>query len=393
MKILIVATYFPPHATVAVVRVSSLVRYLLKQGHSISVLTNKNDERTDEVIKFGTGEIDSITEVMQNPKESYPVRSKAYKEAFRLCMKEQKPDCVFITCGSYETVPLCTICKKEFNTRCILDYRDLWLFDMRSKKEFFSPKNLIRKIMFYPIEYKAVASADSVITVTDGWADILRRVYRKYRKKIKVVYNGYDDILFSQISDNERSQAVEMLNKIPNRQNAIILASFGKFIYYSYDYGKMFMTAVTSILKKYPDIYILHIGEREKDIEKMMQETDFPSDHFICTGFCPYQIGMEMLKSSSANLIVDIRKQAIGTKIYDYVYANRPIIYVGAPNTYLSEFVSTFQAGYACSQLTDVGKAISEIIEESKNELTDAVGIVSYSRSIQNEKMEKIIVG
>ena len=55
MKILIVATYFPPHATVAVVRVSSLVRYLLKQGHSISVLTNKMDERTEEVKNFGTG--------------------------------------------------------------------------------------------------------------------------------------------------------------------------------------------------------------------------------------------------------------------------------------------------------------------------------------------------
>ena len=393
MKILIVATYFPPHATVAVVRVSRLVRYLLKQGHSISVLTNKMDERTEEVKNFGTGKIDSITEVVQNPKESYPRRSEAYKGAFRRCMKEQKPDCVFITCGSYETVPLCEICKNEFNTRCVLDYRDLWIFDMRSKKEFFSPKKLSRKLMFYPIERKAIASADSVITVTDGWADILRRVYRKYRDKIDVVYNGYDDTLFAQITDEERNKAEEILNKIPNRENAVILASFGKLIYYSYDYGKMLLTAAASLLKKYPNLMIFHIGEKEKDIDKMMQETGFPTDHFICTGFCPYQIGMEMLKNADVNLLVDIRKQAIGTKIYDYIYANRPVLYVGAPNTYLSELVSGFSGGYACNQLANTESAISEIIEKSITKLTDEADTVTYSRSIQNKKLEKFIVG
>ncbi|MDE5937255.1 MAG: glycosyltransferase, partial [Ruminococcus sp.] len=177
MKILIVATYFPPYASVAVVRVSSLARYLLDKGYTVSVLTKKMPERKNTPLPSGLDKIESITEVSVNENDKFFGRSNSYAEAFRSCMKSQKPDCVFITCGTYETVPLCTICKDEFNTRVVLDYRDLWIFDMRSKKEFFRPSELIKKIMFYSTERKALASADAVVTVTDGWADILRRAY------------------------------------------------------------------------------------------------------------------------------------------------------------------------------------------------------------------------
>ena len=391
MKILIAATYFPPCASVAVVRVSSLARYLLSKGYEISVLTKKMPERENIPLPVGLEGISSITEVSVNQNDTFFNRSNSYAEAFRSCMKLQKPDCVFITCGTYETVPLCKICKDEFNTRVVLDYRDLWIFDMRSKKDFFKPSELIKKIMFYSTERKALASADAVVTVTDGWADILRKAYPKSRDKIHVIYNGYDDLLFSQINSDDRAKAEKLLSKIPDRENAIILASFGKLIYYSYEYGKVLFLAVKKLLEKYPQLIILHVGQKEDNIERLMQETGFPSNHFICTGFCPYQIGMEILKSADVNLLIDIRKQAIGTKIYDYIYVNRPVLYCGTKPTYLSELISGFKGGYVCSDENHVINAITEIVSHKNKLLTDEADTKTYSRTIQNCRMEELL--
>ncbi len=391
MKILIVATYFPPYASVAVVRVSSLARYLLDKGYTVSVLTKKMPERKNTPLPLGLEKIESITEVSVNENDKFFGRSNSYAEVFRSCMKSQKPDCVFITCGTYETVPLCRICKDEFNTRVVLDYRDLWIFDMRSKKEFFRPSELIKKIMFYSTEKKALASADAVVTVTDGWADILRKAYPKSRDKIHVIYNGYDDLLFSQINENDRKEAEKLLSNIPDRENAVILASFGKLVYYSYEHGKVLFSAAKKLIEKYPKLVILHVGQKEDNIERLMQETGFPSDHFICTGFCPYQIGMEILKSADMNLLIDIRKQAIGTKIYDYIYVNRPVLYCGTKPTYLSDLVSGFKGGYVCTDEEQVIKAVTGIINDRKKTLTDEADTKTYSRTIQNRRMEELL--
>lgn len=393
MKVLIVATYFPPHATVAVVRVSSFARHLLQKGYEIHVLTGAMPERATTPLPNGLEGISSITEVSVNPTANYYNRSAAYAEAFRRCMQTQHPDCVFITCGTYETVPLCEICHREFHTRCVLDYRDLWIFDQRRKREFFKPTQLMRKIMFYPTERRALAAADAVVTVTDGWGDILRRAYPKSRDKVHIVYNGYDDLLFSQITEADRAKAQELLAQIPNRAEALVLASFGKLIYYSYQHGKVLFTAAKELLQQYPSLVILHIGEREKRIDALLAETGFPADHFICTGLCPYQIGMELLKSADCNLLIDLRKQAIGTKIYDYIYVNRPVLYCGAMHTYLSELVVKFSGGFVCEDVQDVVHAVQMLAANRSMTLTAEADTKTYSRTLQNERLEKLLHG
>ena len=100
---------------------------------------------------------------------------------------------------------------------------------------------------------------------------------------------------------------------------------------------------------------------------------------------------MEVLKSADMNLLIDIRKQAIGTKIYDYIYVNRPVLYCGTKPTYLSDLVSGFKGGYVCTDEEQVIKAVTGIINDRKKTFTDEADTKTYSRTIQNRRMEELL--
>ena len=68
MNLLIVTPYFPPYSSVAVVRISSLTRYLLKQGVNITVLTNKLDPEYD--LKDKDQELDNVNKVYVDIKKA-----------------------------------------------------------------------------------------------------------------------------------------------------------------------------------------------------------------------------------------------------------------------------------------------------------------------------------
>ena len=393
MEILIVSTFFPPAKTVAVVRVSSFVRYLLAQGHHVSVITGQMPERRGWTPDGGLAGLGDIIEVSPDKTQRYFRRSAVYAEALRDRLRTHPTDAVFITCGTYETVPLCSICRDEFHVRCVLDFRDLWLYDKRAAREYWSPQAVLRRILFAPVERKAIHAADAVITVTEGWADILRRVYKRDRDKIFVVENGYDDLLFAGITDEERAQAKALLGQIPDPEHAVILASFGKFLYYSYDYGRMLLSAAKTLLAKHPDLYILHIGAMEEPLTRAVKETGFPADHLICPGFCPYQVGVEMLKYADATLLVDIRAQAIGTKIYDYIFVDRPVLYCGPAGTYLSDMVGQFAGGFSCQTEAQAVEAVETVLGRGIKTLTEGAQAGQYSRTKRNEQLAAHLLG
>lgn len=178
MKILIVAPFFPPSATVAIVRISSLVHALLHRGNEVVILRNKYYEQINQLSNSDKELINLRTYTVEvDQSVRYFEASKRYKEIFRRIMDNEKFDIVFITAGPYYTIPLCEISKKEYNTKCIIDYRDLWLFDVRNKLDFLKPLNLVKKMIYYPIERRNIKQADLVITVTKQWKNILKKAY------------------------------------------------------------------------------------------------------------------------------------------------------------------------------------------------------------------------
>lgn len=100
MKILIVAPFFPPSATVAIVRISSLVHALLHRGNEVVILRNKYYEQINQLSNSDKELINLRTYTVEvDQSVRYFEASKRYKEIFRRIMDNEKFDIVFITAG------------------------------------------------------------------------------------------------------------------------------------------------------------------------------------------------------------------------------------------------------------------------------------------------------
>lgn len=380
MKILIVSPFFPPEKTVAVIRISSLVRELLKQGHELTIIRNEYDQDelhlSDDDIEFNKLK---QYKVNVDPSVRFFEASKRYKNVFKKVLDKEKFDLVLITAGPFYTIPLVKIAKTEYNTKCIIDYRDLWVFDIRNIKDFFKPLNIVKKIVYFPIEKANINHANLVVTVTEEWKQILKKVYRK--NKFEVVANGYDD---------EQLNRVKSLKDNPYPDKFVITV-FGKLAYYSVDYGVKFFKALKALSENYPDLLVLHVGLPEKETEKAIEVSGFDKQKYKNTGFIQYTEGIQLLKKSKVNVIIDVRKGAMGTKFYDYIYVNKPIIYFGKKNTQLDNMVKKFENGFSCYDEADLIKVVTKIKEYHISSLTISSQLENYSRSQQNKKYIKLM--
>jgi len=382
LKILIVSPFFPPSATVAIVRISSLAHEFLKEGHALTVLRNEYDEQIDKLSNSDQELININTYTVEvNQSVRYFEASKRYKSAFRKIMDKEQFDLVFITAGPYYTIPLCKVAKKEYQTKCIIDYRDLWIFDMRNKRDFFKPMNLAKKIVYFPIERSNIKNADLVVTVTEEWRKILEKVYKT--NNFELVTNGYDDELLKKA---DRSIDYPYNGKF-------VIAVFGKLSYYSINYGIKFFTAMNILSKKYENLHVLHIGLPEKETEEAMKISGFNPKRYVNTGFMKYTDGIELLKHTNVCVIIDVRKGAMGTKFYDYVFVNKPLIYLGKKNTHLDRLTRKFENGFSCYNEDDVISAINKIEKEGISSLTNNGDAQQYARSKQNRKYLDLIDG
>ncbi|GAB2538018.1 glycosyltransferase [Gracilibacillus alcaliphilus] len=388
MKVLIVSPYFPPYQSVAVVRISSLVRHLIQKEFQVTVLTNKlSSTEIQNISNFKFENVKKYYVDISRNQGEYFKNKKSYEKIFRRLMEKNNYDRVIITCGPYYTVPLCTISEKDYNTKCIIDYRDLWLLDIRNMRDFLHPKNIFKKIIFFPIEARAFFHSHKIITVTEGWAKTLKKMYPFFNKKIKVVYNGYDDTYLKEAYiSNENASFIET-----GRDYNLMI--FGKLSYYSKEYSNILFKAVKGINANHNNLNIVQVGLEESVTRSIINELNFNTNNFISTGFLDYADGIKELKSANVTVIIDIRKRAIGTKIYDYVYVNKPIIYIGKKNTYLSNFVSKFEHGYSCNNEKDLIHTLNYLIENKITYLTKTNTIDLYSRSYQNNEFEKYIKG
>lgn len=297
-----------------------------------------------------------------------------YCKEFRNICALHHPDITIVSGGPFYTFEIAR-CAKEIGIPCILDFRDPWLFEYRGARSFFTIKNLASKLIELPWERRTVHAASRVVTVTEGWKQQFVKAYPRSKEKFQVIENGYDDDLLLSVT-LEAAPAHEKLT----------LAAFGKLFYYSPAYSEVFLTAYT---KHQEQIDLLQIGPEEPNARSTLSQYGADPARFQSSGFLDYREGIRRLNQADAFLLIDVRKDAIGTKIYDYIYLNKPIVYVGPKNAALARIVSQFENGFVCSSSTEVENALRKL---KPGMCLDAhIDVSRYSRSAQNEKWLKVI--
>lgn len=364
MKILIVSPPFLKSDSVATVRMDSLVDFLMKKNNYITIVTDKVDYKRE----FSSNKHVNIVEITHTNTSQYRIMVK------EILSKEQF-DIMLITLGPYYTLPIVQDIKKEFNIKIILDYRDLWTFDFRGKWEFINIFRLLKRILSYFIEKKAMNSSDLVVTVTKRWQNKIIRYFFLEKDKVKLVSNGYDERFYLEINN---------LNLQKSKSKLLNIYSFGKLSYYSKRYTKMLFKALNLINKDSSVVKIYQIGNSEKYLDNCLKKFLNVKINFINLGYYNYSEGIkELYTNANCFIIIDNRKGAIGTKIYDYIAINRPIIYIGPKNTDLSSFVQSFENGFSCQDCESIILAIKEI--ENSAYLDIQQNYEKYARLYQNK--------
>lgn len=373
MNVLIIAPMFYPDKSVGALRMTSLARFLINKGVNLWVLTNKK-EVTEIDFKAQYVFVDSIK--TGNFLTEYQNNRERYVSAFETLTDIVEIDAIIISGGPFYTFHIAIEARKK-KIKCFLDFRDPWIFDRRENT--YGLKNLIRKAYYLPEERKAVGAATLVVTVTDRWVQTFQRYYPSCRAKFRLIENGFDDGQLSMLRKAELQ-----------KEKRITLAVFGKLFYYTDKYSKVF----TKALKKYTnDISVLQVGQREEQVNRILEQFGLDQCSIKSTGFIQYSSGMEILMNADCFLIIDARKDAIGTKIYDYIFLGKPIIYVGPKDSYISDIIRQYGLGYSCDSSEKVERAFNRLLSHGYHSDIDENLKVHFARSHQNEKWWELLNG
>ena len=140
------------------------------------------------------------------------------------------------------------------------------------------------------------------------------------------------------------------------------------------------------------NIKLQHIGRNFDYIDEAIQKYNIDPGAFEKMGLKEYSEGMSILGAADFFVVEDTSPDDVGTKIYDYIYWNKPIIAAVPPNIPLAKLISQFEHGYLCETSDDIERAIDDIIRNQYSVLDPSIDIAKYSRTYQNEKMEQLMI-
>ena len=379
-KILIVSPFFWPFAGVGAERMGSLVEYLSSRNkYEISVLKNDNNSYMECVLKSKT-RFEGVRQINVTVKKGFFYCYSTYRKKLLALLNESKYDCIVISVGPYYTFPLVSEIKKKFSeAHVVLDIRDLWAHEMSLLK-----RNTILEIIKnynkdYVFQRKAIKIADVVTIAGEDGKALLEMIYgKKVGQKTFSVCNGFNDVGIS-------------LNSGSNYENKDVfnLCIFGKFAEYLSDNQ---LDDIAQGLSDYHGrIKITQIGNQE---DRLTTRLKWYNIEYINTGYLDYEEGIIYLKeNATAFFLSNDLKVGNGTKVYDYILCDKPIIYFGIKNTGVCEFLKNFRNAFICSENEELLNAIITIKRNRLKELKPINGnIKMYSREIQNRKFEQIIL-
>ncbi|MDZ7358216.1 MAG: glycosyltransferase [candidate division KSB1 bacterium] len=234
-KVLMISYFFPPMGGVAVQRITKFCKFLPEFGWQPIVLTVKNgywtvwdhsneDHKTGyEVVyrtpfispftlinklsfgkaKFGTTSEDKgkaldkpsrcrklmrqISMLWCVPDEFISWFPIAFFYGLKI-IKKHGVDLIYAN-DSPHTCPLIALAlNKTTGLPFITDFRDLWIANPE-----FNPRNGLEMILQKKLERIIIKKSNQIITVTNGFANVLAKTHgEKQNKKLTVIYNGFD---------------------------------------------------------------------------------------------------------------------------------------------------------------------------------------------------------
>lgn len=359
-NVLIISYDWPPYGSVGMIRISRFVKYLIKSGYNISVLTKSNSGKGNvyydiEEPLFEKVKVIRIKPTRERPLISY-IREKihpqfeaawfyAVKDQMDSFLKDIDFDIVISSSPPESTHFLAALIKKKYKKKAwIADLRDLWSHDHYRSFDFLRRGILVNE------EKNVLNKADSIITVSETWASFLKK---RYGNKVTVIANGYDE---------------EYFKKIPYKKRGIFTISYPGKLNSKHQDISVFLNTLRDIIKSgdiYPDKIKVNFyisGYNKPKIENLARQmglSDIVKEH----GPVPLSRALDVMKNSSLLLLVGWKGiSAEGwrpQKVYEYIGSGTPMLLIGgSKNTELAKLVLSTQRGTIANDRLTVKKEL-----------------------------------
>lgn len=371
-KILIISPYFYPYTGVGALRMTSLAKYLAENDFQVTVLKwNHYRDQTyqpDEPLAY------PFIQILEYPPSL--MRGKALaEELFRL----HQLNCyhlLLLTCGPFDTIRPTMDFIKQSKIPFLVDFRDLWIYDPCPHKTLRFKLGRIRHfIKNTMVEKHLLSLCSKYIVVTPGNLSIMWKHYPKYKKKGICIYNGYDESALIRSTGQERNKA------------EFSICILGKFAYYSKENALKLLCAVKKLIEDGYQIKIHHIGTYEDAIHDLLKQSGLSRDAIIEYGQLPYQEALSIAEKCNVMSVIVSYANGLGTKVFDYIALNRPIICIAPPNSEIEALLAPAENAFPCQTSEEIYLAVQKTMEDKIDFLTeDASFAQQFSRKKQNEQ-------
>lgn len=395
MRVLIIAPYFAPNPEVAAVRMVSLSSQLAADGHAVTVLClsregllreNAPEELTASV-PDGVRTIRFDLDYSTVPLVADYVNGKRFTRALQRLVDPADYDVVLNTCGPYYPLEAAPVIAR-WGIPYVLDFRDLGAINYRpaivSGSKAGSSAKVALKGLYGKLvmrrERRAVGIADRVICVSDIDLDVMDAAYG-LGSKASVATNGFDEARLEAIRPNGE------------KPYGLTAAVFGKFMYYDKDKASAILEALCDVRSHDVDAGLAHIGKKYDWVDGAIESKGIDPACYTNLGLMEYQVGMACLGSADFFVVEDTSPDDVGTKIYDYIFWNKPVVAVVPPEGPLAKLVSGFANGFVCTTSDEVRVAVEKIAAERLDCLDPNLDRDQFSRRHQNELIECVLAG
>lgn len=361
---------------------TSLTRYLLSHGHTVHVFKLGDD--------YYGNQISAKEAVLQQICSDFTVCDGSNLKRMRYSRRHlkdlllaatdlEKFDCCVMSCGPYYIIPaVYAVCLKR-KIPLIVDYRDLWLYDPRPAERlitWFLQK--ATKLLYTRTERNLMKMCAAFVSVTPHSVSHMIQIYPFLKDKSLCIYNGYEKVSLPRLCENAHQ--------------TIDICFLGKFSYYSDHMTGIFLGGIHSLLEKDFPIRLIHIGEAEEKLSALLAQYQIPTEVVAETGQLPYEQALAIASNADIFAAIINYSEGLGTKIFDYIYLNRPIVGIAPPNSEFEELLHDAENAFVCQRAEQVTEAVQKIVSEKCKYLTKSSAYRDqFSREQQNQRYEELL--
>lgn len=378
MKILLLSYAFPPFGGAGVQRISKLAEYLVRGGHSVSVVTHNTGFVQDADLLSES--LKSVNVFRLDFSEDKFHGYVNWPPEFKKFIFQCNPDIVLSSSPTMEVHFFAKVIKSVCSACWIADFRDI-------QSEYVMRFNLLALHKIKKIEREIVESCDAVVVISEYHKRYLSRNFSLDARKVTVVMNGYDASDFLGASKDH-------YDILKSRTPTLTLVHVGTF------YGKRspFFLIINSIIAK----KTLGIDLRLRLVGKMGR-----ASRFITNTFSRF-IGIEVEDSVSHANAIQIMCNAdvlilvpgwfgVGVltgKVFEYVASGSPIINLYAYKGPLTDMLEKVEGAHNVREFdfNKFSKTIFAVLNESRMREYDRSSFTKFERNNQYKMLEVLML-